>query len=115
MAVGIAVGLAVGFAIGWWLWPAKYTNTAPAMLRQDYRDDYLVMIAVAYEVEGDLERARGWLSLLDSQEPTAPVIELAERLVEAGGDPVEVTRLARLAQALGATTPALAPYQEGSP
>lgn len=114
-AAGVAIGLALGFAIGWWLWPAKYTNTAPSMLRQDYYDDYLLMIAAAYEVEGNLEQAQERLTSLAPEEPVAPVIELAERLIEAGGTPVEITRLARLAQALGTTTPALAPYQEGPP
>jgi hypothetical protein len=111
----MAMGLALGFAIGRWLWPAKYTNTAPSVLRQDYYDDYLMMIAVAYEMEGNLEQAQTRLISLAPEEPVAPVIELAERLVETGGDPVEITRLARLAQALGTITPALAPYQEGPP
>ena len=114
-AAGVAVGLALGFAIGWWLWPVQYTNTAPAVLRQDYHDDYVVMVAIAYEVEEDLERARERLELLDLEEPAAPVVELAERLVEAGGSAEDVTRLARLAWALGATTSTLIPYLEGPP
>lgn len=114
-AVGVAVGLALGFAIGWWLWPVQYKNTAPATLRQDYRDDYLVMVATAYEIERDLQQARGRLELLDRQEPAAPVIELAERLIEAGGGGETITCLARLARALGATPPALELYLESSP
>jgi hypothetical protein len=114
-AVGAAVGLAMGFAIGWWLWPVQYTNTAPGVLRQDYRDDYIVMVASTYEAERDLERARERLKLIDAEEPAAPVIELAERLIEVGGSPEDITRLAHLAGALGATTPRLAPYLEGSP
>jgi hypothetical protein len=115
-SVGIAVGLATGVAIGWWLWPAKYTNTAPSVLRQDYYDDYLMMTAVAYEVEGNLEQAQvRLLSLAPTKPPAAPVIELAERLVETGGESEKITRLARLAQALGTTTRVLAPYLEGPP
>ena len=67
------------------------------------------------EGEGDLEQARERLRALDPQEPTVPVIELAERLVEAGGGDDELTRLARLAWALGATSPTLIPYLENSP
>ncbi len=113
--VGVAVGLAIGFAIGWWRWPAQYTNTAPSVLRQDYYDDYVMMIATAYEVEGNLEQAQERLISLTPEEPVKPVIELVERLIKTGSDPVEITRLARLAQALGITTPALAPYQEEPP
>jgi hypothetical protein len=113
--VGVVIGLALGFAIGWGLWPVEYTNTSPDVLRQDYHDDYIVMVATAYEVEGDLERARERLALLDPQEPTAPMIELAERLIEVNGDVEDIARLARLAGALGAITPTLAPYLEGQP
>jgi hypothetical protein len=114
-AVGGAAGLALGFAIGWWLWPVQYTNTAPDVLRRDYRDDYVVMVATAYEVEKDLDQARQRLRLLDPQEPAAPVVELANRLVEVGGAAEDVTRLARLAWALGTLTPTLTPYLEGQP
>jgi hypothetical protein len=109
------VGLALGFAVGWWLWPVQYTNTAPRVLRQDYRDDYVVMVATAYEAEKDLEQARQRLVLLDAEKPAAPVVELAERLVQVGGSAEDITRLARLAWALGGLPPSLAPYLEGGP
>ncbi len=109
------MGLALGLVVGWWLWPVQYTNTAPHMLRQDYYDDYVVMVATAYEVEGDLEKARARLSLLDADEPAAPVIELAERLVETGGSVEDTVRLARLARAFGASTSSLDPYLENRP
>ena len=114
IAFGVALGLALGFAVGWWLWPVQYTNTAPDVLRRDYRDDYIVMVATAYEIDsGDVEQARRRLELLDPHNPAAPVIELAERFVEAGGSAKDITRLARLARALGFLTPTLTPYLEG--
>lgn len=113
--IGMVVGLALGFAIGWWLWPVQYTNTAPTVLRQDYHDNYVVMIATAYKVERDLDQARERLRLLDPDEPATPVIELAERLIEAGSSNEDINRLAHLAGALGALTPTLAPYLEGQP
>ncbi|MGD1995114.1 MAG: hypothetical protein PVI59_18125 [Anaerolineae bacterium] len=113
--VGAAVGLMLGFAVGWWIWPVQYTNTAPNVLRQDSRDDYVVMVASAYEVERDLEQARARLKLLDPEEPATPVVELAERLVEVGGSAEDIIYLARLAGALGAISPALTPYLDGLP
>ncbi len=114
-AVGTVIGLALGFAIGWGLWPVQYTNTAPDVLRQDYRDDYVLMTATAYQVDGDLARARERLALLDPVHPAGPAIELAGRLVESGGDPADIARLARLAWALGSLPAALTPYLEVSP
>lgn len=114
-SAGVMAGLVLGFAVGWWLWPVQYTNTAPRVLRQDYRDDYVVMVATAYEAEKDLEQARQRLVVLDAEKPAAPVVELAERLVQVGGSAEDITRLARLAWALGALPPPLAPYLEGRP
>jgi hypothetical protein len=108
--VGVVIGLALGLAVGWWFWPVQYTNTAPDVLRQDYRDDYITMVATAYEMEKDLQLARARLELLDPGVPTAPVTDLAERLVGAGGSAADIARLQRLAWALGALTPTSTPY-----
>lgn len=114
-AIGVVLGAVLGVAVGWWLWPAEPTNTPPSALRQDYHDDYVVMVATAYEVEGDLGRARERLARLDVEDPATPVIELGERLVGLGAGPSDIGRLARLAWALGTITPPLMPYLEGQP
>ena len=109
IAIGLATGAVAGITIGWWLWPVAYTNTSPAALRDDYRDEYVLMIATAYEVEGDPEEARQRLAVLDRETPTAPVVELADRLGERGGSQEDITRLTRLASALEATEPTSTP------
>lgn len=115
-AIGVLGGLLLGIVIGWYVWPLEYlADTLPAALRQDYRDDYIVMVATVYEVEANPEQAREQLAFLDAQDPVAPVVELAERLVEAGGSVEDITRLARLTWALGGMSPVLAPYVEGEP
>jgi hypothetical protein len=111
--VGLAAGAALGLLVGWVLWPVQYTNTAPAQLRQDYRDDYILMVATAYQVEGDLEAARARLALLDPDRPARPVVELAERLIAEGGRLGDIAALAHLADALGEATSPMAPYLEG--
>ncbi len=129
--LGVTAGLALGFAIGWRFWPVEYTNTAPDVLRRDYRDDYIVMVATAYQVNayqvdayqvnayqvntGGVEQARGRLELLDPQDPATPGSEPAERIIAAGGRAGDITRLARLAWALGSLPPTLSPYLEGQP
>ncbi len=116
VGLGILVGLALGFAVGWWLWPVQYTNTSPGALRRDYRDDYILMVATAYELgDGDAEQAQRQLSLLDAQEPTAPLIELTARLNEVGGSSADITRLTNLAQALGIAPETLTPHADTQP
>jgi len=107
---GLAAGIALGLLVGWVLWPVRYTDTTPARLRQDYCNDYVLMVAAAYQVEGDLGAAQARLALLDAEEPARPVVELTEDLIAGGGRPADVAVLARLADALGTVTPAMAPY-----
>lgn len=73
------------------------------------------MVAAAYRVEGDLEAARQRLALLDTQSPSRPLVELTETLIAQGGRPSDIQMLVRLAEALGATTPAMTPYLQGFP
>jgi hypothetical protein len=112
IGAGVVLGLALGFAIGWGLWPVEYRNTTPDVLRQDYRDDYIVMTATAYGIDGDLARARERLALLSPADPAAPVVELAERLVDTGGSERNIVYLIYMAESLDALTPPLLDYQE---
>jgi hypothetical protein len=114
-AVGLCLGIALALLIGWVLWKVEYTNTAPHQLRQDYRDDYVLMIAAAYQVEGNLGAARDRLSVLDSEDPSHPVVELVERLIEARGSERDIAALVGLAAAMGATTPSMEPYLGATP
>jgi len=114
-ALGVALGLALSIAIGWWLWPVTYTNTPPGALREDYHDDYVLMVAAGYQVERDLQTARSRLELLNCEDPAAPIVDLAETLIEGEGNEKDIARLIQLARALGASTPTLTSYLEGQP
>lgn len=115
LVVGVAVGLALGSGIGWGLWPYEPADASPAALRWDYQENYVIMVATAYEAEGDLTLAYERLAVLDPKNPAVPVVQLGERLVAAGASTEDITRLARLAWAMDAITPPLMPYLEGQP
>lgn len=60
----IAIGVGFGLLYGWVIEPVKYVDTAPDSLRLDYKTDYVLMVAEAYQVERDLNLAVQRLTLL---------------------------------------------------
>ena len=54
----ILVGLTAGLVYGWVLHPAPVGNTTLASLRDDYKADYVLMVAETYHTSGDLAQAR---------------------------------------------------------
>jgi hypothetical protein len=105
--ITLAIGLTVGITTGWVLWPVEYTNTSPQILRQDYLDDYVIMIAETYSVQRDLGRAVDRLSLIAPGEPERPVIELVGRLTDTGENRTDLEYLVKLAQGLGVDSSAI--------
>jgi hypothetical protein len=94
--------VALGLLIGWWLWPLRFADASPAYLGNDYRDDYILMIAEAYQAEGDLEAARTRLSTIDADDPAAPLVDLMGRLQEGGATGGAVGSIQELAADMGA-------------
>jgi len=88
-------------AYAWILSPVEYVETAPASLRPDFKEDYLVLIASAYAATGDLTRAQARLGLFPDLEAAGDLAALSQRRLAAAGSVSEVEALAALASALG--------------
>jgi hypothetical protein len=71
--VAILVGIGIGLIYGWAINPVEYIDTAPNSLRQDYKTDYVLMVAEAYQVEDNLALAVRRLALLGGEVPEAIV------------------------------------------
>ncbi len=100
-AVGAVLGLVVGLLFAWVVWPTSYYNATPAMLRQDFRDDYLVWVAREYAQNRDLQQAQTRLGIgLWKGNPVATLEELAGRRGGTDGE-----NLRALAQALKEAPP----------
>lgn len=54
---GVILGLALGLIVGWGLWPATYYDTAPASLRQDFKEQYLRMAIDSYHSNNNQQLA----------------------------------------------------------
>lgn len=72
----VLLGIVAGLVYGWVINPVKYVETTPANLRSDYQTDYVLMIAEAYQAEGDLELAARRLAVLGDN-PPAEIVRAA--------------------------------------
>jgi len=105
LLTGLALGVALGLLYAWVIQPVEYTNTAPASLRADFKDQYRALIAAAYLANGDLVRARARLQLLQDDDLYRALAEQAQRTLAGGGDLQEARALGLLAVALGQAPP----------
>ena len=68
--IAVIVGAAAGLFYGWVVNPVEYVDIAPESLRVDYKTDYVLMVAEAYQVQHELGLAVRQLALLGSTAPT---------------------------------------------
>lgn len=108
--LGLMIGLALGLAYTWVIDPVELVNTYPALLRSDYRQSWVRLVALSYVADGDLERARLRLGGLE-QEDMAMVIQALIEEYAAEGRPASMLRsLTALAEAMNVHTPAMWVY-----
>ena len=67
--IAAILGLTLGLVYGWVIDPVQYTDITPDALRIDYRTDYVLMIAEAYQAEQDPALAARRLAVLGSDPP----------------------------------------------
>jgi hypothetical protein len=68
--IAVLLGAAAGLFYGWVVNPVEYVDIAPESLRVDYKADYVLMVAEAYQVEHDIGLAVRRLALLGSSAPS---------------------------------------------
>ncbi|VAW31733.1 hypothetical protein MNBD_CHLOROFLEXI01-740, partial [hydrothermal vent metagenome] len=56
--LGLAIGIGLGLAVGWVFWPTQFTDANPAVLDDNYRRDYLLLIADGYALDNSLAVAQ---------------------------------------------------------
>ncbi len=67
--IAVILGLTLGLVYGWVINPVQYTDITPNALRIDYRTDYVLMVAEAYQAEQDPALAAQRLAVFGSQPP----------------------------------------------
>ena len=101
LLTGLILGVALGLGYAWLLDPVEYVNAPPSALRQDYKEQYRTLIAVAYLYNGDLGRAISRLETLNDEDITRTLAMQAQQALAEGRPEREVQALGRLAVALG--------------
>lgn len=102
--LAIAVGIAGGIAYGWLANPVKYVDTPLYTLRNDYKADYVLMAAEAYQTERNIEAVMHDLELLRDD----PVRLVQQAIVigkDLGYSSQDIEVLGELLQELQSLTP----------
>jgi hypothetical protein len=97
---GLAIGLAMGLLIAWVIAPVQYTDTSPASMREEFKDQYRLAIASAFNATGNLERARARLALVGDQDVLVALLAQAERMIATGNSPDSAYEIAGLYNSL---------------
>lgn len=110
LLLGLAIGLTLGLTYTWVIEPVQVTNTYPALLRSDYRWDWVRMAALSYVAEGDMERAQARLAGIARTDVAGAMQALIEEYATAGRPAATLRALSVLAKTLGVHTPAMWAY-----
>ena len=105
LLTGVVLGIMLGILFAWVISPVEYVDTAPESLKDEFKDQYRVLIASAYVANGDLVRAKARLELLDEADIYLVVAEQAQQMLAEGGSVEEAQALGRLSLALGQEIP----------
>ena len=76
--LALILGLLAGLIYGWKIAPVEYIDLAPNALHTEYRTEYALMVAEAYQSEKDLDLAARRLALLGSAPPAEIIAESLE-------------------------------------
>ena len=93
---GILIGLIIGIVYSLFINPVKYTNAAPYSLDAESKNQYRVLVALAYAENEDKGRANARLALLGEENPERSLAMLAQQILASGGSPVQARALAKL-------------------
>ena len=96
----LILGAALGLLYGWVIDPVEYIDTSPDKLRDDYRADYVLMVAEIYQVEGDLTLVIERLAFLGDDTPLASVQQAILFASQAGYTVQDLRLLRDLSDAL---------------
>jgi hypothetical protein len=100
LATGLLLGLGLGIMISVVLFPARLGEGSPSQLSGGDKSTYRGMVAQAFAVDNNLERASARLTLLGEEDQGIVLAAEAQRMLAEGKPLADADILARLASAL---------------
>jgi hypothetical protein len=94
--LGLLLGTAIGLIYGWVIRPVEQIGIAPQSLKQEYRVDYVLMVAETYADDQLLDQARVRLASLGPDNPINYVLEAINYGVEQSFEYEDLQTLNRL-------------------
>jgi len=128
LLTGLLLGLGLGLLIAWVISPVQYVDTGPSSLSAVYKDEQRRMVALAYNADRNLTRARERIRLVDGEQAVHALASQAQRMLAENQPAQEARALAVLAAdlsrapeqnptqavAAGGSTATLAPAPEST-
>jgi len=103
----VLLGGALGLVYGWVVNPVEFIDTTPDSLREDFKADYVLMVAESYRANEDVALAARRLALLGGANLTGTVSEAMVFGGQAGYAEDDLALLAQLASDLQTWDPIL--------
>lgn len=112
LGLGLLIGLAFGLTLGWVIAPVQIVDSPMRNLDRRFKDEYTVMVAAAYQVDGDLQAAIDRLTPLGVSNVFTYVRDVTERYISQRGTGLEsdIRTLVVLSCAMGYCTDPMQPF-----
>ncbi len=111
LLIGLAVGIGVGLYLGWVQSPVEYLDSPASSLDERYKEEYTVMIAASFRVDGDRNAALERLVMLGEENIPLYVQEVTERYISNSRNINDIRNLVALSVGLGRSTPIMNDYR----
>ena len=95
--IAIALGVVLGLLYGWVVNPVEYVDTTPDSLRMDFKTDYVLMVAEAYQMEDSLGLAARRLALLGDAPPAELIAQAVQSASQLGYSTLDLKIMQKLA------------------
>jgi hypothetical protein len=92
----VLLGIGLGLFYGWVISPVTYVDTAPDLLREDFKADYVLMVAEGFGADGNLALAVRRLAILGGTAPEQIVQNSVLEATKLGYSPADIERMQEL-------------------